>query len=152
MLSSTNGLMVITVYLSIDLTLDPHWLGLAAFGIGVHHAGLSMDDRRATEDLYLKKVIRVLVATSVRSEITLSLTFIIIDNFFKTLAVGVNLRMFFVSVWIIRLITLASGTHGNYQRRQDISKQCFYGVLRLGHNADVGPRCEYLRYFASTQI
>ncbi|KAF8798145.1 P-loop containing nucleoside triphosphate hydrolase protein [Phlegmacium glaucopus] len=52
----------------VDKRLDE----LAAFGIGVHHAGLSMEDRRATEDLYLKKVIRVLVATS-------------------TLAVGVNL-------------------------------------------------------------
>lgn len=98
MLLSTNGLMVIRLYLSIGLTLSPHWLGLAAFGIGVHHAGLSMDDRRATEDLYLKKVIRVLVATSVRSEIILSLTFIIIVNFFKTLAVGVNLRMFLASM------------------------------------------------------
>ncbi|CAA7271574.1 unnamed protein product [Cyclocybe aegerita] len=45
---------------------------LAAVGIGVHHAGLTLDDRRSTEQLYLKKVLRVLVATS-------------------TLAVGVNL-------------------------------------------------------------
>ncbi|TFK42447.1 hypothetical protein BDQ12DRAFT_732098 [Crucibulum laeve] len=45
---------------------------LASFGIGVHHAGLSVDDRRATEDLYLRKILRILVATS-------------------TLAVGVNL-------------------------------------------------------------
>jgi hypothetical protein len=59
--------MVMTVYLSIGLGFDPYWLELATFGIGVHHAGLSMDDRRATEDLYLAKVIRVLVATSVRS-------------------------------------------------------------------------------------
>ncbi|KAH9950191.1 P-loop containing nucleoside triphosphate hydrolase protein [Amylocystis lapponica] len=48
------------------------WSQLAASGIGVHHAGLSMDDRRAIEDLYLKKILRVVVATS-------------------TLAVGVNL-------------------------------------------------------------
>ncbi|KAI0723937.1 P-loop containing nucleoside triphosphate hydrolase protein [Cerioporus squamosus] len=45
---------------------------LAACGIGVHHAGLSRDDRSATEQLYLKKVLKVLFATS-------------------TLAVGVNL-------------------------------------------------------------
>ncbi|RDX56453.1 P-loop containing nucleoside triphosphate hydrolase protein [Lentinus brumalis] len=45
---------------------------LAASGIGVHHAGLSRDDRSATEQLYLKKVLKVLFATS-------------------TLAVGVNL-------------------------------------------------------------
>ncbi|KAL4247433.1 Meiotic Crossover Helicase [Abortiporus biennis] len=45
---------------------------LAGCGIGIHHAGMTMDDRRATEDLYLKKILRVVVATS-------------------TLAVGVNL-------------------------------------------------------------
>ncbi|TFK54660.1 hypothetical protein OE88DRAFT_1731974 [Heliocybe sulcata] len=45
---------------------------LSTLGIGVHHAGLSMDDRRVTEELYKEKVLRVLVATS-------------------TLAVGVNL-------------------------------------------------------------
>ncbi|KAJ7461495.1 Sec63 Brl domain-containing protein [Mycena latifolia] len=47
-------------------------IALAASGIGVHHAGLTIDDRRATEDLYLKGFLRVVVATS-------------------TLAVGVNL-------------------------------------------------------------
>jgi len=35
-----------------------------------------MEDRRATEDLYLKKVIRVLVATSVRSNDDFHLYFI----------------------------------------------------------------------------
>ena len=38
---------------------------LALAGVGVHHAGLSFDDRRATEDLYLKKILRVIVSTSV---------------------------------------------------------------------------------------
>ncbi|KAJ7137709.1 P-loop containing nucleoside triphosphate hydrolase protein [Mycena epipterygia] len=47
-------------------------LELASFGIGVHHAGLTIDDRRAVEDLFLKGLLRVVVATS-------------------TLAVGVNL-------------------------------------------------------------
>ncbi|KAJ8700486.1 ATP-dependent DNA helicase MER3 [Pleurotus ostreatus] len=47
-------------------------LELASIGIGVHHAGLNLDDRRAIEDLYLKKTLRLVVATS-------------------TLAVGVNL-------------------------------------------------------------
>ncbi|KIP12313.1 hypothetical protein PHLGIDRAFT_330001 [Phlebiopsis gigantea 11061_1 CR5-6] len=45
---------------------------LAEFGIGVHHAGMTMDDRRTTEELFLQKVLRVITATS-------------------TLAVGVNL-------------------------------------------------------------
>lgn len=40
---------------------------LAANGIGVHHAGMSMDDRRATESLYLNKILRVVVCTSVSS-------------------------------------------------------------------------------------
>ncbi|KAF8163444.1 P-loop containing nucleoside triphosphate hydrolase protein [Crassisporium funariophilum] len=57
---------------------------LAAFGIGVHHAGLSMDDRRATENLYLKLIIRVLVATS-------------------TLAVGVNLPAHMVVIKGVRI-------------------------------------------------
>jgi ATP-dependent DNA helicase HFM1/MER3 len=46
---------------------------LAVYGIGVHHAGLSLDDRRAVESLFLNKQLKVVVATS-------------------TLAVGVNLR------------------------------------------------------------
>ncbi|OSD08552.1 P-loop containing nucleoside triphosphate hydrolase protein [Trametes coccinea BRFM310] len=45
---------------------------LATCGIGVHHAGLAREDRVATEQLYLKKALKVLFATS-------------------TLAVGVNL-------------------------------------------------------------
>ncbi|KAJ7047198.1 P-loop containing nucleoside triphosphate hydrolase protein [Mycena alexandri] len=57
----------------IDQVFHEKKLGeLAAFGIGVHHAGLTIDDRRAVEDLYLKGLLRVVVATS-------------------TLAVGVNL-------------------------------------------------------------
>ncbi|PBK78606.1 P-loop containing nucleoside triphosphate hydrolase protein [Armillaria solidipes] len=37
----------------------------ASYGIGVHHAGLSLDDRRAVEGLFLKRVLRIVVATSV---------------------------------------------------------------------------------------
>lgn len=48
--------MHIRIHLSVEF---------ATIGIGVHHAGLSMDDRRATEQLFLKKVLRILVATSV---------------------------------------------------------------------------------------
>jgi len=40
-------------------------LELAAFGIGVHHAGLETEDRKSIERLYLDKTLRVLVATSV---------------------------------------------------------------------------------------
>ncbi|KAH9945850.1 P-loop containing nucleoside triphosphate hydrolase protein [Epithele typhae] len=46
--------------------------GLASFGIGIHHAGLSRDERATTEQLFLKQNIKILFATS-------------------TLAVGVNL-------------------------------------------------------------
>ncbi|KAI0310640.1 Sec63 Brl domain-containing protein, partial [Amylostereum chailletii] len=45
---------------------------LAQAGIGAHHAGLNVADKRIVEDLFLNKVLRVVVATS-------------------TLAVGVNL-------------------------------------------------------------
>jgi ATP-dependent DNA helicase HFM1/MER3 len=44
-----------------DARLNP----LAANGIGVHHAGLSVDDRRLTEELFLRGDLRVVVATSV---------------------------------------------------------------------------------------
>ncbi|KAI0032811.1 P-loop containing nucleoside triphosphate hydrolase protein, partial [Vararia minispora EC-137] len=47
-------------------------IGLVGVGIGAHHAGLSPDDKRAIEELFLNKTLRVVVATS-------------------TLAVGVNL-------------------------------------------------------------
>ena len=40
---------------------------LSAAGVGVHHAGMTLDDRRATEDLFLKSVLKVIVCTSVRS-------------------------------------------------------------------------------------
>ena len=39
---------------------------LLEVGLGGHHAGLTLDDRRLTEELYLSGHIRVLVATSVR--------------------------------------------------------------------------------------
>ncbi|KAF9227710.1 P-loop containing nucleoside triphosphate hydrolase protein [Gyrodon lividus] len=51
---------------------DKELAALVTIGIAVHHAGLDADDRKAVEELYLQKTLRVLVATS-------------------TLAVGVNL-------------------------------------------------------------
>ncbi|KAF9469215.1 hypothetical protein BDZ94DRAFT_1181827, partial [Collybia nuda] len=51
---------------------DKRLTEFASFGIGVHHAGLTLEDRRTTEDLYLKGTLRIITATS-------------------TLAVGVNL-------------------------------------------------------------
>ncbi|KAF8892445.1 hypothetical protein BD779DRAFT_1670146 [Infundibulicybe gibba] len=51
---------------------DQRLAELASIGIGVHHAGLTVDDRRATEDFYMNGTLRIIVATS-------------------TLAVGVNL-------------------------------------------------------------
>jgi ATP-dependent DNA helicase HFM1/MER3 len=64
-------------------------LELAAFGIGVHHAGLTIDDRRAVEDLYLKGLLRVVVATSVCIYGT---SLYLLNRIMQTLAVGVNLR------------------------------------------------------------
>ncbi|TFY75843.1 hypothetical protein EWM64_g8169 [Hericium alpestre] len=48
------------------------FIELAQAGIGAHHAGLTIDDKRTVESLFLNKTLRVVVATS-------------------TLAVGVNL-------------------------------------------------------------
>jgi superfamily II RNA helicase len=42
-------------------------LDLASSGIGVHHAGLSIADRRRTEALYIQGLLRVIVSTSVRA-------------------------------------------------------------------------------------
>ncbi len=38
---------------------------LAAAGIGAHHAGLDLSDRRLVEELFTNRVLRVVVATSV---------------------------------------------------------------------------------------
>ncbi|KIM49392.1 hypothetical protein M413DRAFT_107246 [Hebeloma cylindrosporum] len=72
---------------------DKRLTEFAAVGIGVHHAGVSIDDRRATEQLYLKKVLRILVATS-------------------TLAVGVNLPAHMVVIKGVR--TFQNGKSQEY--------------------------------------
>ncbi|KAF8559747.1 P-loop containing nucleoside triphosphate hydrolase protein [Imleria badia] len=63
---------------------DKDLAALASAGIAIHHAGLNTDDRRAVEDLFLRKALRVLVATS-------------------TLAVGVNLPAQMVVVKGVKL-------------------------------------------------
>ncbi len=52
----------------VRLSLISHpilYVELANAGVGVHHAGLNIEDRRATEALYLDGSLRVVVATSV---------------------------------------------------------------------------------------
>ncbi|QRW02158.1 DEAD/DEAH box helicase [Ceratobasidium sp. AG-Ba] len=57
---------------SLDIQFsDTQLHSFANFGLGVHHAGLSRDDRRAVEELFTQRRLNVIVATS-------------------TLAVGVN--------------------------------------------------------------
>ncbi|KAJ3970368.1 hypothetical protein EV361DRAFT_802192 [Lentinula raphanica] len=57
----------------VDRIFNDKRLGeYATLGIGVHHAGLTPSDRRAIEELFLSKILRVVIATT-------------------TLAVGVNL-------------------------------------------------------------
>ncbi|KAG1761698.1 Sec63 Brl domain-containing protein [Suillus occidentalis] len=74
-----------SIPVQIDQTFhDKDLASLAALGIGVHHAGLNIDDRKTTEDLYLRKVLRVLLATS-------------------TLAVGVNLPAHLVVIKGVKL-------------------------------------------------
>ncbi|KAG2755826.1 P-loop containing nucleoside triphosphate hydrolase protein [Suillus brevipes Sb2] len=74
-----------SIPVQIDQTFhDKDLAPLAALGIGVHHAGLTIDDRKTIEDLYLRKVLRVLLATS-------------------TLAVGVNLPAHLVVIKGVKL-------------------------------------------------
>ncbi|KAG2147242.1 Sec63 Brl domain-containing protein [Suillus cothurnatus] len=81
----TNQLLPWSKPLQIHQTFhDKDLAPLAALGIGVHHAGLTIDDRRTIEDLYLRKVLRVLLATS-------------------TLAVGVNLPAHLVVIKGVKL-------------------------------------------------
>lgn len=65
--SRTNVLQVCIHLANSDDTI---WyifhVALASAGIGVHNAGMALDDRRAVEDLYLKGTLRVIVSTSVR--------------------------------------------------------------------------------------
>ena len=62
-----GGMHVFSPYMLPNLKADS--IELATLGIGVHHAGISMDDRRAIEDLFMKKILKVVVATSVSSAI-----------------------------------------------------------------------------------
>lgn len=39
---------------------------LATCGIGIHHAGMTLDDRRITEEFFLQKRFKVILSTSVR--------------------------------------------------------------------------------------
>ncbi|KAG2362507.1 hypothetical protein BDR07DRAFT_1451114 [Suillus spraguei] len=81
----TNQLLPWSMPLQIDQTFhDKDLAPLAALGIGVHHAGLTISDRKTIEDLYLRKVLRVLLATS-------------------TLAVGVNLPAHLVVIKGVKL-------------------------------------------------
>ncbi|KAI9446595.1 P-loop containing nucleoside triphosphate hydrolase protein [Lactarius indigo] len=57
---------------------------LAAAGIGAHHAGLELSDKRLVEELFINRVLRVVVATS-------------------TLAVGVNLPAHIVVIKDVRI-------------------------------------------------
>lgn len=82
-------------------------------GIGVHHAGLTLDDRQAIERLYVGKVLRILIATSVRPIFFFlgggGCFNILMPVEVQTLAVGVNLREFFmVETWRTNQISLAA--------------------------------------------
>jgi superfamily II DNA helicase RecQ len=63
--SVIKGSTVCWICCVLNRLIDTSLKELANVGIGVHHAGLVMDDRKATEQLYLKGTLRVLIATSV---------------------------------------------------------------------------------------
>jgi len=58
--------MVISITNQPNRRLLYDYIEFASVGIGVHHAGLTLDDRQEIERLYLGKVLRILIATSVR--------------------------------------------------------------------------------------
>lgn len=112
---------------------------LAAAGVGVHHAGLHFDDRRATEDLYLKKILRVVVATSV------SPTFYFRSIWSHNLLLDPSRRSQSSCVvnstlngLIINVDASFSGPHCCNQGGEGFSEQRHEGVLRLGRHADDG--------------
>ncbi|CAE6450387.1 unnamed protein product [Rhizoctonia solani] len=80
--------------------ITPHILQseLANFGIGVHHAGLSLDERHTVEELFTQRKLSVIIATS-------------------TLAVGVN---FPAHIVIIKGVTQWAGTGWTEYSSQDI--------------------------------
>ncbi|KAE9393645.1 P-loop containing nucleoside triphosphate hydrolase protein [Gymnopus androsaceus JB14] len=43
---------------------DKRLIELVSLGIGVHHAGLTTDDRRTVEELFLNKILRIVIATT----------------------------------------------------------------------------------------
>ena len=49
-------------------------LELAGLGIGVHHAGLTMEDRKTVEDMFIKGLLRIVIATSVEYQNSTPLT------------------------------------------------------------------------------
>ena len=61
----TKGWKVRRFHSNHNETNDEPFAELVAAGLGVHHAGLSLEDRRTIEDLFLDGSIRVVCATSV---------------------------------------------------------------------------------------
>lgn len=53
-----------------DYLLPTYPVELAAAGIGAHHAGLELPDKRLVEELFMNRVLRVVVATSVSWTVT----------------------------------------------------------------------------------
>ncbi|CAE6451269.1 unnamed protein product [Rhizoctonia solani] len=86
---SNNNRLVISCFLPSEL---------ANLGLGVHHAGLSLDERRTVEELFTERKLSVIVATS-------------------TLAVGVN---FPAHIVIVKGVTQWSGTGWTEYSSQDI--------------------------------
>jgi superfamily II RNA helicase len=59
------------------LITSHHNVGLAAAGIGAHHAGLELSDKRLVEELFMNRVLRVVAATSVGQLANIS----VVDSF-----------------------------------------------------------------------
>lgn len=118
------------------MLVDPdNMIALASVGIAVHHAGLNTDDRKAVEELYLRKALRVLVATSVwdfsHSDLLRSLS-----------PRPWRLALIYVSSLLPATVNTSPSSscpNGCHQGRQIIPKWRDEGVLGSRYHADDGP-------------
>ncbi|KZT07825.1 P-loop containing nucleoside triphosphate hydrolase protein [Laetiporus sulphureus 93-53] len=96
---------------------------LAVCRIGVHHGGMSMDDHQTIEELYIKKIIRVVVSTS-------------------TLAVGVNLPAHTVMIKGVKVFR-----NNTCQEYSDLDIMQMMGhALEAITSAEDTVECDFVRF------
>jgi len=110
----------------------------ASIGIGVHHAGVSIEDRRATEQLYLKKLLRVLVATSVWTHSFLHFVQVCVHNILSRLWLSVSTCVSSKDFSQLIFKDLSSGAHGRHQGCSNVPEWQKPRIFRSRYYADAG--------------